>query len=350
MRVVVLGASGNTGTALLRELGSEPRVAEVIGVARRPGAVSMPKVEWRVADIARDELTGLFEGADAVVHLAWLIQPSRDEPLMRAVNVDGSRRVFKAVVAAGVPSLIYASSVGAYAPGPKDRAVDEGWPVDGIESSFYARHKAEVEDLLDGVERENSKLRVVRMRPGLVFRREAATGIRRLFLGPLFPNRLIDPRFIPVVPDLPRLRFQAVHGEDLAAAYRLAIVGEARGPFNIAADPILDPNTLAGLLGARRLRLPAAALRVGATFAWRLRLLPTPAGWFDLGLAVPVMDCSRARRELGWVPHRRSTEALGDLIEGLRSGAGFPTPPLDPTTSGPMRRAELRTGVGARSD
>jgi UDP-glucose 4-epimerase len=349
MRVVVLGASGNAGTALLRELGSEPRVTEVIGVARRPGAVPMPKVEWRVADVARDELAGLFESADAVVHLAWLIQPSRDEAAMRAVNVDGSRRVFEAVVAAGVPTLVYASSVGAYAPGPKDRAVDESWPVDGIESSFYARHKSEVEDLLDGVEREHPELRVVRIRPGLVFRREAATGIRRLFLGPLVPNRLIDPRFIPVVPDLPRLRFQAVHGDDLAAAYRLAIVGDARGPFNVAADPVLDPGRLAELLRARPVRMPARALRTAAAVGWRVRLLPTPAGWFDLALAVPVMDCSRARRELGWAPRRRSTAALGELIEGLRAGAGFPTPPLDPKTSGPMRQAEFRTGVGARS-
>ena len=67
-----------------------------------------------------------------MVHLAWLIQPGRDESVTARVNLHGSRRVFDAVVAARVSSLIYASSVGAYSAGPKDRLVDESWPTDGI--------------------------------------------------------------------------------------------------------------------------------------------------------------------------------------------------------------------------
>src|SRR5205814_9483756 len=106
--------------------------------------------------------------------LSWLIQPSRDEEVLRATNVEGSRRVFEAAADASVPTLLYASSVGAYSPGPKDRAVDESWPTDGVRSSFYARHKAEVERILDGFEARHRGLRVVRLRPGLVFKREAA--------------------------------------------------------------------------------------------------------------------------------------------------------------------------------
>jgi len=349
MRVVVLGATGNTGTALIQALGGESRVTSILGVARRRPAVGMPKVEWLAADIAQADLAPIFDGADVVVHLAWLIQPSRDERALLAVNVEGSRRVFDAVEAAGVPSLVYASSVGAYSPGPKDRAVDESWPTDGIASSFYARHKAEVERMLDGLERRARELRVVRVRPGLVFSRQAATGIRRLFLGPLFPSPLLHRGLIPVVPQLERLRFQAVHSADLAQAYRLAITGEARGAFNVAADPVIDPEVLGELLRARPVLIPAHVLRGAAAASWRLRLQPTPAGWVDLGLAVPVMDTSRAREELGWSPVRSATEALEELIEGIRSGSGFPTPPLDPRTGGPLRRAEFRTGVGAAS-
>ena len=47
-----------------------------------------------------------------------------------------------------MPALVYASSVGAYAPGPKDRRVPETWPTTGVESSFYSRDKAAVERLL----------------------------------------------------------------------------------------------------------------------------------------------------------------------------------------------------------
>ena len=101
------------------------------------------------ADVTRSELVPILRGADAVVHLAWLIQPGRDESVTHAVNVAGSERLFRATVEADVPAIIYASSVGAYSPGPKDRFVDESWPTDGIRTSFYSRHKAAVERQLD---------------------------------------------------------------------------------------------------------------------------------------------------------------------------------------------------------
>ena len=178
MRVVVVGASGNVGTSVLRELADEPGVESVLGVSRRVPDMQFPKVRWQAADVAGSELAPLFRGADAVVHLAWLIQPGRDRRATRRVNVEGSERVFRAVVEAGVPSLVYASSVGAYAPGPKERRVSEDWPTTGVASSFYSRDKAAVERILDRLEVEQPGLRVVRFRPGLIFSREAASEIR----------------------------------------------------------------------------------------------------------------------------------------------------------------------------
>jgi UDP-glucose 4-epimerase len=349
MRVVVVGASGNVGTSVLRSLAAEPAVESVLGLARRVPKQSFAKTEWRQADIARSPLRPLFQGADAVVHLAWLIQPGRDKEQLHAVNVEGSARVFRAAAAARVPALVYASSIGAYAPGPKDRSVDESWPTTGIQSSFYARHKAEVERLLDRFESEHADTRVVRLRPGLIFKREAASGIRRLFAGPLLPGFLVQPRLIPVVPAHERLVFQAVHSYDVGEAYRLAIVNDdAHGAFNIAADPVLDPDELARALGARTVRVPAAVLRRGAALTYRLRLQPSEPGWVDMGLAVPVMDTTRARTELGWRPERSSTDALLDLLEGMREGAGLDTPPLEPGGAGPARMREFASGVGAR--
>jgi nucleoside-diphosphate-sugar epimerase len=350
MRVVVIGASGNVGTSLLRSLAAEPAVDSILGIARRLPKQSFEKTEWREADIARSPLQPLLQDADVVVHLAWLIQPGRDKQQLHAVNVDGSARVFRAVAAAGVPALVYASSIGAYAPGPKDRGVDESWPTTGIQSSFYARHKAEVERLLDRFEQEHPDTRVVRLRPGLIFKREAASGIRRLFAGPLLPGFLVQPRLIPVVPAHERLVVQAVHSYDVGEAYRLAIVNDAaRGPFNIAADPVLDPDELARALGARAVRVPRALLRGGAALSYRLRLQPSEPGWVDMGLAVPVMDCTRARAVLGWTPAHSAEDAFLELLEGLRDGAGHPTPPLDPATSGPLRVREVLTGVGRAS-
>jgi nucleoside-diphosphate-sugar epimerase len=349
MRVVVTGASGNVGTSLLRSLTSEPAVDSVLGICRRVPKARFARVEWRAADVARSPLEPLFEGADAVVHLAWLIQPARDRAQVRAVNVDGSARVFAAAAAAGVGTLVYASSVGAYAPGPKDRRVDESWPTTGIATSFYSRHKAEVERLLDRFEEEHERTRVVRMRPGLIFKREAASGIRRLFAGPLLPGSLLRPALIPVVPELDRLVFQAVHSYDVGEAYRLALLGDAAGAFNLAAEPVLDPDELARVFEARRLPLPSRLVRAGAALTYKLRLQPSEPGWLDMGLNVPLMDTTRARELLGWEPRHSSTGALRDLLAGLRQGAGLDTPPLEPGGAGPLRARELLSGLGART-
>jgi nucleoside-diphosphate-sugar epimerase len=347
MRVVVTGASGNVGTALLTELARRPEVSEIVGVSRRVPSRPFPASGWRSADVARDDLVPIFRGADAVVHLAWVIQPSHDERLMHDINVLGSGRVFDAAIRAGVPSLVYASSVGAYAPGPKDRAVDESWPATGIESSFYARHKAEVERRLDRVEAGNPDVRIVRLRPGLIFRREIGSEVRRFFLGPFFPRSVVRPNLIPIVPQHERLRVQAVHSEDVARAYALAVVGDARGAFNVAAEPVIDGRVLAELLGARAVRISPGLLRHAADLTWKAHLQPTPPGWLDMGLAVPIMDIGRAREELGWSPRHSATEALREVLEGLRQGAGLPTPPLDPHSGGPLRVRELLSGVGA---
>ena len=344
MRAVIVGATGNVGTSLLEALAGEQAVDEVVAVARRPLQHSYPRTRFVSADIVTADLDPIFRGADVVVHLAWLIQPGRDESVTYGVNVVGSERVFAAAGQANVRALVYASSVGAYSPGPKDRLVDESWPTEGIPTSFYSRHKAATERRLDRLEQERPELRVVRLRPGLIFKREAATEIRRLFAGPLLPGWVLRPELIPIVPDLERLRFQAVHSLDVGDAYRRAIVSDARGAFNIAADPVLGPAELSGIFRARRVRLPVPAVRAAAAATYALRLQPTEPGWLDMGLGVPLMDTGRARAELGWAPTRSATEALTELVDGMRAGADFDTPPL---ARGP-RVNELLTGVGAR--
>jgi UDP-glucose 4-epimerase len=330
VRVVVVGATGNVGSSLVRALAADERVESVLGVARRLPEPGPSKVEWAAADVSRDALAPLFAGADAVVHLAWLIQPSRDLTTLWRTNVAGSQRVFDAVAEAEVPALAYASSVGAYSPGPKDREVDESWPTGGIQSSFYSRHKAEVERRLDSFAAEHAGVRVVRLRPALTFKRSSAAEQKRLFAGRLFPGFLARPGLIPVFPDVPRLRFQAVHTDDVAQAYRLAVTSDARGPFNVASAPVLDSPRLAELLDARLVRVPEAAMRRAVDAAWRLHLQPSPPGWLDLALESPLLDTERVRSELGWSPRWTSEDAIRELLAGVRAGAGEPTPALRP--------------------
>ncbi|TVT04737.1 NAD-dependent epimerase/dehydratase family protein [Amycolatopsis bartoniae] len=347
LRVVVTGASGNVGTSVVEALSADPAVERILGIVRRQPEWTVPKTEWALADVAKDDLGYLVRGADAVIHLAWLFQPTHEPVTTWEANVLGSIKLFDAVGREKVPALVYASSVGAYSPGPQDTRVDESWPTHGWPEAAYPREKAYLERYLDGFEPRHPDTRVVRLRPGFIFKRESASQQRRLFAGPLVPNFLGRTSLLPVVPDVPGLRMQALHSADVAEAYRLAATRDVRGAFNVAAEPVLDADVLAELLGARKVKLPGWALRGPLAAAWRLHAVPASPGLFETVLRLPVMDISRARTELGWTPRYSATDAIGEFLGGLRDGAGLGTAPLAP--DGPAGRLrELRTGVGKR--
>lgn len=347
MKVVVTGATGNVGTSTVQALSESQEIDQIVGLARREPTWNPPKTSWVEANVLTADLGTIFKGADAVIHLAWAIQPSRDAVTLERINVEGSRRVFEAVAAAGVPKLVHASSVGVYSRGPKDREVDEGWPTEGTSSSFYSRHKVAVERVLDRFEVANPVTRVVRLRPALIFKDEAATEIRRLFVGPFLPNFLLRRRLLLALPRVDRLRFQAVHSEDVGQAYLRAVLADVDGAFNIAAEPPLSPEAMAERIGVRSFPVPARVVRRLADLSWRMRLQPTPPGWLDMALNVPLMSSERARKELGWEPRHSSVEALEELLEGMREGQGAGTPPLEADSAG-ARVEDLKTGVGAR--
>src|SRR3954454_13467467 len=238
MRIVVVGATGNVGTSLLPMLSDDPGVGSIVGVARRPADVRLAKVSWRHADISTDNLDTLLADADVCVHLAWEVQPSHDEFAMARTNVRGTARLLEAVSRTNVPTLLYASSVGAYAHGPKDRAVDESWPPTGIPNASYSRQKAAVETMLDVFESARADIRVVRMRPSLILKRGQAAEATRFFLGRLVPRALLRPDRVRVIPDVAGLRFQVTHTDDVARAFQRAIHTPVKGAFNLAADPI----------------------------------------------------------------------------------------------------------------
>lgn len=327
---MVTGATGNVGTSVLTALAHEDEVDSIVGIARRRPAIALPKVEWVAADITRDDPVPLFAGADAVVHLVWIVQPNHDEAELQRVNVEGSLRVFQAVAVAGVPALVVESAFGAYSPGPKDRLVDESWPTHGVPRSWYSRQKAYVERALDAYALAHPEVRLVRFRSALVLKREASAQAHRLYGGPLLPRSRARPGAIPGVPAIPQLRFQAVHSVDVGQAYRQALVRDVHGTFNLAAEPVLDPPTMSAVLRARPVSVPAWLLRAGVAAAWQLRLQPTSPDWLDLLLETPLLDSSRARRELDWSPRHTATEALVEFLEGVADGAGAPTPPLLP--------------------
>src|SRR4051794_18052629 len=175
--------------------------------------------------------------------------------------------------------------------------------------------------MLDRLEGERPELRVVRVRPGLIFQRAAGTEIARYFIGPLLPVRLLRAQRIPVVPAHRRLRLQAVHADDVADAYARILRAEVRGAFNLAAGPVLDARLAARVFHGVRVPVPGPVLTAAAGLSWWLRLQPIDAGWVELALRAPLMDCARAAAELGWQPRTDAVAALRELLSGIADRA-----------------------------
>ncbi len=347
MRIVVTGATGNVGTAVVRALVADPAVDEVVGVARRLPTAPTEGVAFRTADMATDDLVPLLNGAQAVIHLAWLFQPTHSPEVTWRANAVGTERLLRAAAEAGVAAVVHASSVGAYSPVDDDEPRDESWPTHSLPTAGYGREKAYAERLLDTFTAENPDIRTVRLRPAFIFQRDSATSQRRIFLGPFMPASLIGRRLLPPALPLPRgLRLQTLHSDDVADAYRRAVLSDATGAFNVAADPVLDVPALGKVLGVRAVPVNPRIFRVGLAAAWSAHLVPAEPALFDLVMGIPVLDTSRARQELGWTPRWSADDALGEALAGFAEGAGAPTEPLAPDTVA-GRLHEVATGVGS---
>ncbi|WP_422746984.1 NAD-dependent epimerase/dehydratase family protein [Mycobacterium sp. WMMD1722] len=344
LRVVVTGASGNVGTGVLRAMSSALPDADIVGVCRRPPTHGEPyrRVRWHPVDLsaanAAADLGPAMRGADVVVHLALAVQPVRDQEYLYRANVVGTQAVLTAMVAAGARKLVYASSLGIYAPGA-GAPVTEDWPATGQASSVYSRHKIVVEQILDEFERRHPDITVARFRPTVVVQRQAAWLIRSLYLGPLVPRSalgLLRRRELPLLPLPAQLRLQFVHSDDVGDAVVRLIEQDVRGSFNIAAD-VLNTGDLADLVGARAVEVNPRVVRTVVAALSAVRVVALTPGWYDVAFNTPLMDTSAARHTLGWSPARSSAQSARELIEGLADGAVG--------TSAPMG-----SGVGPRID
>jgi len=338
VRVVVTGATGNVGTSVVRALRDDKSIKDVVGLARRlPEDPDFLGIEWRQVNVISDDLLSHFRHADAVIHLAWQFRPEGQGGDGHDVNVVGSTRVFEAAARAEVGALLHASSFSAYSPGSIGQIVAEDWPTDGIATSSYSRQKAYVERVLDRFELVHPLVRVVRLRPALTFQSNEASAVHRLFVGRLLPLLATPLARLSLIPDVLGLACQVVHADDVAEAYRLALLGSVAGTYNIASDPPIDASVLAREFDLHAVPIPPALSRRIAALAWHLHIQPTEPGWFDVAYQSPLLETDHARNELGWTPTRSSLAVIRELAEAMATGQGLPTVPLRP---GPgLRRA-----------
>jgi UDP-glucose 4-epimerase len=328
LTVAVTGPTGEIGKPLLSALERSEAVERVIGMARRPfdpTAEGWSKVEYRQGDILdREVVAALIEGADVVVHLAFIIFGSHEET--RRVNLEGSRNVFQLAASAGA-RIVYASSVAAYGFHEENpQPLTEDVPPQGTDGFYYSAQKAELEGLLEETVAGRGVEAYV-FRPCIVAGRRATMLVEQTLKQIEVGGRLAVarraleslPLLRPVLPDT-GVPFQLVHHDDVAAALEAAIAGTGSpGPYNLAGPGQITTGDLATALDWYSVRVPDLAIRLAAEAATRLSFLSAELEWAN-ALRVPVlMDTAAARRKLGWEPRYDAHQTLAETVEGARA-------------------------------
>ena len=350
MKVVVLGASGNAGTALLRALEAEPasrRSSRSRG--DRPTAGTPRRRPGARLDVVADPLEPVLAGADAVVHLAWLIQPSRDRAQTHAVNVGGSRRVMRGGGRGGRPRArlrLVGRRVLARPQGPPGRRD----VADGRRALVV---------LLARQGRGRAAARCLRARAARRPRRAPAP-------GPHLPARrgVGDPAPVRRARSCPAGSWtrsgsrscRAIRGCASRPSTPTTSPTPTGAPSSATpAAPSTSPPSRSST--ARRSGACSTRVRSRARAASCAAARPAPstcasprrrrAGstWRSPSRS---WTRTRAREVLGWQPTRDAGDTLLELLDGMRTEAGAPTPTLVPGGDGRLRSREILSGIGAR--
>jgi nucleoside-diphosphate-sugar epimerase len=325
LTVAVTGPTGTLGFGLLPLLQADDRVAHVTGVARRPfdpAAYGWTKAEYRRGDV-RDPgvLRDAFAHADAVVHLAFQVTGAAPGETIRSVNIDGTLNAFDAAAAAGVRRFVWASSLAAYG-FHRDNPVGmtEDWPVRPATRLFYAQEKATLEHLLRERAAKPDAPALYVLRPCITLGPHTV-GAKSLPDGPIAALaravvRGAGPIRLPVL--APELPVQLVHEKDVGQALLLCVVAAGPpGPYNIAADGVVTARTLVRDLGMLPVPVPSRLAQAAARAVAALPFLPPVAEWVEAASHPAIMDTTRAKEELGWVPCFTALETLRDTLAGL---------------------------------
>ena len=329
LKVAVTGPTGTFGFGLVPLLQATPRVSEIIGIARRPfdpEAHGWGKMRYRQGDVRDPEaLREAFSGCDVVVHLAFMITGNADAETIRAINVEGTLNVFRAARDAGAQRFVYASSVAAYgfhADNPV--GMKEDWPVRPAARLFYAREKAEIEQLLGEETDRSSKPELYLVRPPIVLGPHAV-GAKGTLPEPLAGagRRVLDllTRLpIPVPIFAPNVPVQFIHEADVGQALLKCVLAEGPpGAYNIAADGVLTGADIVRELGLAPLPIPASLVHGAARAAAALPrppFAPPAAEWVEAASHPSIMDTTKAKQELGWDPEYTALEALRATFDG----------------------------------
>ena len=249
MKVAVTGGSGQLGTLVLRRLAEDPHVSDIVSIDLRPPCVASTKIRSVIADVRDLKVARHIEGCDALIHLAFVVTTAPARRVFDAINVSGSRNVFNAAARAGIPRIIYSSSIAAYGVVPGHPVpITEETPRRHEPAFAYSATKYEVEAFLDSFERKHPEIAIARLRPSILLGRQMDHSLGHALLRGI----------VPVLSDTP---LPIVWDEDVADAVMLALRNNAHGAFNLSADNLLPPVELARAAGMRGVRVPPLLLK-----------------------------------------------------------------------------------------
>jgi nucleoside-diphosphate-sugar epimerase len=328
--VAVTGPTGTFGFGFMPMLQAEPRIGRIVGIARRPfdpAEHGWTKMEYRQGDVRdADALREAFAGAEVVVHLAFLITGTASAETIRAINVEGTLNAFRAARQAGAQRFVYASSVAAYGFHPDNPVgMTEEWPTRPASRLFYAKEKAELEQLLAEEAAADGGPDLYLLRPPIVLGPHAV-GAKDTVPEPVAraSRAVLDlvgrlPLPIPVL--APGIQLQFIHEDDVGQALVKCVLAEGPpGAYNIAGDGVLSGGDVARELGLAPISVPGrvvhAAARAVSSLPWP-RFVPPAAEWVEAVGHPSIMDTTKAKQELGWEPRYTGVEALRETLKTI---------------------------------
>lgn len=155
MKVLVTGASGFIGTALVSRLKSEDHEITCLIRDDKKRPKLNYNVDFIIADITdRDKLLKSVQdvNVDALFHLAAINPLERDKKLQKRVNIDGMRNVIDACLDSEIKLFIYAQGTGVYG-NTKGEWIDE--LTQKNPDTDFAKTRYEAEQMLWKANKEN---------------------------------------------------------------------------------------------------------------------------------------------------------------------------------------------------
>lgn len=301
--VAVTGASGDLASLFLERLAADEDVHRILGFDLQPPSFRHPKFLFDQVDARDPALEARFAGVDQVVHLAFVMNPIRDELAMRDVNVNGSQNVFRCAGRAGVKHLTYTSSAVAYGAHPDNEVpLTEGSPLRANLDFNYAAHKLEVEYVVREIEDAFPDLKICVLRPTFV-------------MGPHIDSAWTHLIELPVAIGVSGYSppHQFVHELDVARALCHSVTNSLDGPFNVAPDGWLSHEQTLELAGRRTIDLPEPIAFALAERLWALGMAEAPAGFLHYAMH-PWVVSSEKLKDTGFTFSRSNRETFAEAV------------------------------------